>query len=389
MEKRFDEISEDMLQRSRSAVPDYAAYDDPEFRAAARAHCDDHLRAFLTVAHEQRLLTREELAFVTRQAAMRARQGVPLDALLHVYRMGHEAIFRAILEAGGADTEGMAGALALTGRTLSHVDLITTLFTESYLETQQELRAGAESARRTLIDQAIRGSLEPGEMSDDRARAVGIDPAAEFLVAVCAGNVDAAAGHERLQGVARRLTVGRSVAVVRDREVVALVQTQDRHAARGIVASALEWSGGELAAGLGLPCHGVAAIQRGYAEARAMVKHAPRGDVCCLGDLSVGDYLTLTADETARRLIDPPVAAGLTRDHDNGGTLIATLIAYVAADQNAAAAARALHLHANTMHYRLGKLASETGRDPHRFHDLVELLTAVAVLGLHPASALS
>ncbi len=56
--------------------------------------------------------------------------------------------------------------------------------------------------------------------------------------------------------------------------------------------------------------------------------------------------------------------------------LTATLSEYVASDLNARRAAVRLHIHVNTVHYRLGRIAERTGCDLHRFADLVEILIA-------------
>jgi sugar diacid utilization regulator len=37
-------------------------------------------------------------------------------------------------------------------------------------------------------------------------------------------------------------------------------------------------------------------------------------------------------------------------------------------------------VHPNTVHYRLGRIATVSGRDPRRFEDLAELLTALRLL---------
>ena len=388
MEARFDEIVEDMIARSRS-VAGYAVYDDREFLAAARAHVSDHLRAFLTVAKERRLLEPAELEFVRAQAVMRARQGVPMDVMLHVYRSGHEAMFRAIEAAGGDSPGGMAGALALTGRTLPHVDVITTAFTQSYLETLQEEEIEADLARRELIETSLRGSVQPAEAAE-RARQLGIDPDTPFVVAVCASHAPGVTGFEQLRRLAKRLRGSPSrspgaamAAVVREREVVALIPAETTAAVvEGQLAEAIAALGSDIAAGVGLPCDGLAELQRGYGEASAMARRAEAGTVRSLGEHSTADYLALTSDETARRLIDERIREALMRDQRAGGPLLATATAFADADLNATAAAEVLHLHPNSVRYRLDKLSGETDRDLHRLNDLVELLTAASVLGL-------
>ena len=83
-------------------------------------------------------------------------------------------------------------------------------------------------------------------------------------------------------------------------------------------------------------------------------------------EMSAFEWLTLRADATARRLIAPAIHAFLAQDADEGGPLISTLRAYVDCDLNARRAAERLHVHVNTAHYRLGRIAERTGCDLRR-----------------------
>ena len=56
--------------------------------------------------------------------------------------------------------------------------------------------------------------------------------------------------------------------------------------------------------------------------------------------------------------------------------MITTLRAYVDCDLNARRAAERLHIHVNTAHYRLGRIAERTGCDLRRIGDLIEILIA-------------
>ena len=56
--------------------------------------------------------------------------------------------------------------------------------------------------------------------------------------------------------------------------------------------------------------------------------------------------------------------------------MITPLRAYVACDLNARRAAEQLHIHVNTAHYRLGRIAERTGCDLRHVSDLIELLIA-------------
>jgi DNA-binding PucR family transcriptional regulator len=91
------------------------------------------------------------------------------------------------------------------------------------------------------------------------------------------------------------------------------------------------------------------------------------------------EYLTLGADVTASRLIAPAVVQFVAEDAKQGGVLIQTLRDYVACDLNARRAAERLHIHVNTCHYRLGRIADRTGCDLHRVTDLIEILIAARI----------
>ena len=66
-------------------------------------------------------------------------------------------------------------------------------------------------------------------------------------------------------------------------------------------------------------------------------------------------------------------------DAEQGGSLLETLRAYVAADMNVKLASQILHVHVNTAHYRLARIAERTGADMRSLGDLVELLVAAQI----------
>lgn len=69
--------------------------------------------------------------------------------------------------------------------------------------------------------------------------------------------------------------------------------------------------------------------------------------------MSAFEYLMLLGDYVARRLMAPGMERFVAEDHEQGGPLTRTLLAYAEADLNAKASAVALLIHVNTAHYRL------------------------------------
>jgi PucR-like helix-turn-helix protein len=161
------------------------------------------------------------------------------------------------------------------------------------------------------------------------------------------------------------------------------LETQEQLAATGerIRRDLLE----DLLAGAGLPLAvavsttvtGLAQIPDAYRESSAIrIARGSRPGVIALSELSAFEYLTLRPDATASRLIPRAVHEFVAQDMAEGGPLIATLREYVACDLNARRAAENLHIHVNTAHYRLSRIAERTGYDLRLVSDLIEILIA-------------
>jgi DNA-binding PucR family transcriptional regulator len=143
----------------------------------------------------------------------------------------------------------------------------------------------------------------------------------------------------------------------------------------------LREAGLPLALGISTPAAGVAELPRAYAEAHAALELVADGGVAALPRLAPFDYLTLSAPETARRLVDPALREFLAEDRARGGGLRDTVQALAAADLQVAGAARRLQVHPNTLQYRVSRIEERTGRNPRRVADLIELLVAIRLEG--------
>ena len=277
-----------------------------------------------------------------------------LDALLETYLIGQRTVWEAIVEAAGPTPEGMRVAQELTAFTFRYTHAINVAVAEAYLGESRALASEVERGRRDLLEGVLAG--DPPD--EQRAEALGLRP----------GVVVVAEPGERV--VLRALEREGAFVVARHDEVVGIVPAAapELRARLAEAAAALQRNHGiELRAGLSTSCATLAELGRGYAEARHALRHA--APVAALEEIALFDYLTLAADDTARRLLPP----GL----DQLAPLAATLQAYADCDLNVARTAELLQVHANTVHYRLRRVHELTGRDPRRFSELVELTTAL------------
>jgi sugar diacid utilization regulator len=98
--------------------------------------------------------------------------------------------------------------------------------------------------------------------------------------------------------------------------------------------------------------------------------------VLALISLSALDYLISFRDPTAERLIAPGIQQFIKDDLERGGVLTTTLITYFESNLNVTAMSKRLHIHANTAHHRLNKIAEHTGLDLRKLDDVLQLVVA-------------
>jgi sugar diacid utilization regulator len=383
--ERIEGILDDSIEGMREEIPSYRSA-DPAMLDSVREHVRLHFEALMSSLSEGRSITREDLLFVRPAATFRARSGVPLADFMHAFRIGQREIWRG-LAAGVTDDETREAALSVVEEVIQYVNLASTHAAEVYAEVEGLLQAQGERVRRDLLGDLLEGRLpEPGPRLD-AAREAGLErdtrcfvvaavargePADEHALRSAASAIGRACG-----GAVPPLTVVRGDEIV----VVAAVDGREPNAVGDAIRSSrakLAESGIPLAIGVSTVQPGLNRVHAAYREARAARERLDaEGGVLALLTLSAFEYLTMIGDETAGRLISAPVLEFVAQDLAEGGELSRTLLAYVEADLNAKAASEQLHVHVNTAHYRLGKIAERTGRDLRSVSDVLELVIAI------------
>ena len=90
-------------------------------------------------------------------------------------------------------------------------------------------------------------------------------------------------------------------------------------------------------------------------------------------------------DDIRRAFATRVMGPVLSYDAEHGTDLVPTLYAFLRADGSWSRCAEAMHLHVNTVRYRIGRVEEVTGRDLNRLEDRVDMLLALHSL---PASHL-
>lgn len=382
LEQRLDDLADEATERILTEIPAYRSADD-QMRSDVRAHVLSHLRASLDSLASDRDVTREDLLFVRPHAARRARR-VSVTEFVQAFYVGERVLWDMAL-ALAHDEDSQRAALAFASHLPRYFEVATTHAAEVYLETQEQLAATGERIRRDLLEDLLAGrELEPGPRLD-AARAAGLGHGSFVLISATPGS---SPGDEELMrgGAAAiaRATGGSALplAVVRQDEIVVIVPVADglpaTLAARLLdVQQRLADAGLPLAVAVSTPVPALAEVPDAYREATTLrIARGSTPGVAALSDLSAFEYLTLRPDPTASRLIAPAIHEFVAQDAAEGAPLIGTLREYVACDLNVRRAAESLHIHVNTAHYRLARIAERTGRDLRRVSDLIEILIA-------------
>jgi hypothetical protein len=308
---------------------------------------------------------------------------VSLSDFVQAFYVGERVLWDTAIELAD-DDESRRAALAFASRLPRYFEVATTHAAEVYLETQEQLAATGERIRRDLLEDLLAGrDLEPGPRLD-AAHAAGLRDGSSFVVISAIPNVSPT-DEQLLRGGAAALAraAGPStppLAVVRQNEIVLVVPLADGFPATiaprlDDVQHRLADAGLPLAVAVSTAVSRLASVPEAYREANTIrAAHGSTPGVFALSELSAFEYLTLRPNPTASRLIAPSVHEFVAQDAQDGGPLIATLREYVACDLNARRAAENLHIHVNTAHYRLSRIAERTGLDLHRVSHLIEIL---------------
>lgn len=384
-EARADPIAEEIAACSVVEVAGFRGVDDALLRDEIRLLARRHLDAFLESVRSGTPPSDAMLAATRERAVQRAREMVPLAAMVHSYLIAQRVITAAIAREADTDARSRDAALALTAKTFDYNIATTAAMAEAYLEVVQGDLAELDSARRGVIDALLTNDPERRSALARRATGLGFDPERRLVAGVAVivrpDGLEPGVPTPRWAAQAIARCSGRpersAFVVSRERDLVALLDAGGSHPPKLVLdraATAIRQGyRAELRAGVGMPFSGLDGFAASYREARRALRHSSAAHPFVFGPDEVplfreltssahGDADTLIPESTRRLLADSTI-----RD---------TVEAFFAADLHVSAAAEALSLHPNSLRYRLGRIAKLTGRDPRRLADLLELITA-------------
>ncbi|MFD9685911.1 helix-turn-helix domain-containing protein [Kitasatospora sp. NPDC059088] len=344
------------------------------------------LRRVLELWSVDGALDADDLRMFRGVGAVRARDARPLAAVLRAYRVAALAFFDRIGERF-PDTVPSRDLSALARVWLTVLDQSSEAVFDGYESTGRILSEDRERALRGLLADLLLGRQSHAGTLRARLRELDAELPATFdllVVSTAAGAAGAADDAARAAALAATALDARTAADrAGDLELTSLHTVMDGVGVallKAVDPAALDrLTGAHALTGARLTGVTAATAPRDYRLALHGLRHAPppartERRVLDRGDLEVVALVTGHPDAAPARVTEA-VLGHLAQDDDTRRTLDAVIYA-----DGAAGAAARLHLHPQTVRYRLRRLATTTGRDPrtpwNRFVFQTALLTA-------------
>jgi hypothetical protein len=325
----------------------------------------------------------EDLAFLRALAARRVHQGVSLEVFIHAYRVALRAYWDACAEEATRLGITRAAGFALAGATIEAVDSITTQAADAYLREEARVRTQSGRAARDLVERLFDGQpIDPGRR---HPAAPGLDPTGQLLTVVGRIEQTTLAVGDALQIVrdaleeSMSLGTKRPLATIRHGELVLIMAGSSSHAKIATLRAARQRTSDEhnidVRYGVSVPLQGFANVQQAYREATLSLSYTSRSrPVVSLDELSALECAVIGATATTKAVIASKGNSLRALSRDDLTAAVETIRAFSDADLNIARAAKQMHVHPNTVRYRLQQIATKTGHDPRTFTGLVDLI---------------
>jgi hypothetical protein len=364
------EVARKMVAAFRSEIGGYTRLPESVLAGQILAVSQRNIELFFRSITEMRGPTENELLPFRESARSRAEEGLPLEDLLHAYRLGGRLGWQTLLEA--AHPEEYPALLAAAELLMRYIDSVSAAVAQTYLDEHQHLVSEEERRQRALVEALIHPEREVPSLRD-LAERVGFPLADRYRP--FAKTVPGAPTHAHSQLASALRTQG--VLALTEGDRVTGLATEDADEAvfarpRGLFALGRPVPRVELAAALD--------------DARLLIDLARREgiDGAVEADAFVLELLLARAPDLAGRLTESVLGPLEVYAERRSSGLLETLEAFLACALDRRQAAERLHVHPNTLDYRLRRIAELTGLEPGRPRDLALLELAMAQRKLAP-----
>jgi hypothetical protein len=346
IEPELPAATQEILATIAREVPEYARPLEGSFGAGIRTGVSEALRQFVALIRDPDAGREPGRDVYVALGRGELRQGRTLDSLQSAYRIGARVAWRRISAAARRDRVEPDQLAILAEAIFAYIDELSADSVEGYTQAQREQEGERQRRRRELLALLLRDP--PAEEGDLRVAA----QAAGWRLPRSAAPL--AVPEADLSRVARRLPADALAGAV-DGVGCALVSG----AASSGRAAELEPATESVTAALG-PAAPRAELSASWSLAKAALRAAEAGAIDAASpiaaDQHLADLLVFESGGMAERLARSRLAPLAELTPAARARMEETALAFVQRGGNAAAMARALHLHPQTIRYRLNRL---------------------------------
>lgn len=373
-------LVDDVLRRLVADIPLYAQLPDEELQGDIRRITERTLRAFSETFRTGVVPTGDALDPLRESATRRAEEGVPLEALLAAYHLGGKVCADHV--AARFRPDELQDAIALNRLILDFLQRVTAVVSASYFEERQSI-AGEDQATRQSVFAAL---VEGRPVEETAGRAGWRLPAGYVVLGLAIGpHPDESRPGVDPEIVARRKLrrirveldrIPNSMSALATDGGIALLPTPAAGAG-GVELGRLRARLSQVAGvdvTLAVTSTGPEEVHAGVALVRELLDvvriHRRSPGVYELDDLLL-EYQLSRPGPARDRL------AGMLSPVADREDLMTTLRCYLGNACNRRQTAADLHVHANTVDYRLRQVGRLTGLDPVRDDQLPRIVAAL------------
>ncbi|MEU8418383.1 helix-turn-helix domain-containing protein [Amycolatopsis japonica] len=368
-------------------IPEYGLLPAEELSGDITHVIEQNLRSFIDTLRTGATPAQRELDFLRESAARRAEEGIPIDVVLTAYHIGIQVVWASLTP--DARPDEVADVLAVNTLTLRYLEVVTPAVGAGYLDERRTMFDDERSARHTVLSALLDG--EPAEVAAGQA-GLRLPPCYIVLAASVGAHPDEevdgvdplVAGRRKLRRlrvelerqirgtVLTSLTPDGGLALLPHETAADELSTRDWARLERVLADVARTAGAEVIAGTAAAGpSGVPAAARLAQDVLAVATGSGRPPGLYRLDDVLLEYQLSRPGPALDRL-----ATRLT-PLDGNEELLQTLETFLNRGGRRQTAA-ALHVHPNTVDYRLRRIADLTGLDPTRLEHIALLNAALS-----------
>ncbi|MFF6997069.1 PucR family transcriptional regulator [Streptomyces sp. NPDC008313] len=313
-----------------------------------------------------------------RIGAERAEAGLPLDALLHAFRLGGALVWRGLVdETARRDPDDVRLLVHVAADVWNFVDEHCTLVADAYRQVERQLAWRRENRLRLMTTALLDGTARIADLPDVAAALELPEHGRYAVVSVAAAHPAAHVG-TRLLSLPPGMRVLWQTGADAEHGIVHLADAEPAD----LVACVTVPAGARV--GISRAVDGLAAVGDARRLSETALRACPETGGTVLLDEHLPAALLVSAPALGTALVDRVLGRLLSLDPADRDLLLDTVSVWLDSDGSAQRAATRLYCHRNTVLNRLRRFEQLTGRSLTRPADVVDTslaLTARRLLG--------